>query len=207
VGAIDVITAAGVVTLNKPFQATMVENSFAPPAPAVTINPALKSMNNSIQVAPLATDDGQSLLKVAREAIKKYVNPSKAASDDNKDPATGGDSIDQIASVTQLRQATPVELLEVYEEFNSEPVKKTTYTNVSPTFYKLVQVGWVYSVLSEDKQQAATIWLPKDTQVQVVVFQNGMGDEYNFMDHKWTASGTGRPQGQIIISQQGAPPK
>lgn len=207
-GAIDVITSAGVVTMDKPFQATVVENSFAPPAPPVTINPALKGMNNNIQIAPLSTDDGQSLLKVARESIKKYVNPSKAASDDNKDPSLGtSDSVDQIASATQTRQATPAELLAVYSEYNTSAPKVTIYTNVSPTYHKLVQVGWVYSVLSEDKQQAATIWLPKNTQVEVVVFQNGIGDGYDFVDHKWTTTGTGRSQGSIIINQQGAPPQ
>lgn len=205
-GAIDVITAAGVVSLDKPFQATVVENAFTPPAPPVTINPALKGMNNSIQIAPLATDDGQSLLKVAREAVKKYVNPSKAASDDNKDPALGTeDSADQVASATQTRAATPAELLAVYVDFNNALPKQTIYTEVSPTYYKLVQVGWVYSIISEDKLQAATVWLPKDTQVEVTVFQNGIGSGYNFMDHKWTSGGTGRPQGSITINQQGAP--
>jgi hypothetical protein len=207
-GAIDVITAAGVVTLNQPFQATMVENSFAPPSAPVTVNPALKSLNNSIQIAPLATDDGQSLLKVARDSIKKFVNPSKAASDDNKDPSTGSsDSADAFIAATQLRQATPAELLQVFEEYNQEPPKVTIYTNVSPTYYKKVQVGWVYSIMSQDKQQAATVWQPKDSQAEIIVYQNGLGDGYDFMDHKWTTTGTGRPQGSIVITQQGTPPK
>lgn len=205
-GAIDVITAAGVVTLNQPFQATVVENAFAPPAPPVVVSPALKSMNNSIQIAPLSTDDGQSLLKVARDSIKRFVNPSRAAADDNKDPSLGtGDAVDQVVAATQLRQATPAELLEIYVDINAEQPKETIYTNVSPTYYKKVQVGWVYAIMSDDKQQAAVVWQPKDSQVEVVVYQNGLGNGYNFMDHKWTTGGTGRPQGQIIINQQGAP--
>ena len=36
-GAIDVITAAGIVTLTQPFQATMVENSYAPPVPCCVV--------------------------------------------------------------------------------------------------------------------------------------------------------------------------
>ena len=205
-GAIDVMTAAGVVSLTKPFQATIVENAFAPPAPPVTVNPAMKSLNNNIQIAPLETDDGQSLIQVARESLKKFTNPSKAAADDNKDPALGA-STEQVAVVTRPRQATPEELVQVYAEINGEEPKVTVYTNVSPTFRKLIQVGWVYARISEDKNQAVGVWSDKDTQAQVVSVQNGIIDVYNFMDAKWTTSGTGKPQGNITIIQNGAPPR
>jgi len=202
-GAIDVITASGVVTLNQPFQATVVENNFAPPAPPVVINPLMKALDNNVQIVPLETDDGQSLLQLARDSLKKFTNPSKAASDDNKDPDAGtNDSVEQV-TVAMLRPATPQELLDVFAEFNegSKPTE-TIYTNVSPTFKKNVQVGWVYTRLSDDKQQAITIWLEKGTEAQVVSVQNGLVDAYNFMDDKWTTSGTGRPQGNITVIQE-----
>ena len=202
-GAIDVITAAGVVTLNQPFQATVVENSYAPPAPPVTINPLMKALDNNVQIVPLETDDGQSLLQLARDSLKKFTNPAKAASDDNKDPDAGtNDNVEQVAA-SMLRQATPAELLEVYAEFNEGAAPpETVYTNVSPTFKKNVQVGWVYTRLSEDKQQAVTIWLEKNNEAQVISVQNGLVDVYNFMDDKWTTSGTGRPQGNIMVIQE-----
>ncbi len=201
-GAIDVITASGVVSLNKPFQATVVENAYAPPAPPVVINPSMKGMDNNIQISPLETDDGQSLINAAREALKKYINPAKAASDDNKDPNTGGDSTEEVA-VAVMRMPTQEELQELYAEFNDgQRPKETIYTNVSPTFKKNVQVGWVYSRISDDKNQLVVTWLPKDTEVQFVSVQNGMIDVYNFMDDKWTTSGTGRPQGNITVIQE-----
>ena len=201
-GAIDVMTAAGVVTLNKPFQATLVENAYAPPAPPVTINPSLKGMDNNIQIAPLETDDGQSLINAARESLKKFVNPAKAASDDNKEPNTGDDDTEEAAAST-IRLPTQEELQELYAEFNEGNLpKETIYTNVSPTFKKLVQVGWVYSRISEDKNQSVIVWLPKDTEAQIVSSQNGIVDAYNFMDDKWTTTGTGRPQGNITIIQE-----
>ncbi len=202
-GMIDVITASGVVTLDKPFQATVVENSYAPPSPPVTINPLMKSLDNNVQIVPLETDDGQSLLQLARDTLKKFTNPARAAGDDNKDPEAGtGDNVEQVAAV-MIRQATPQELLEVYAEFNegSKPAE-TIYTNVSPTFKKNVQVGWVYTRLSEDKQQAITVWFDKATESQIVSVQNGIVDVYNFMDDKWTTSGTGRPQGNITVIQE-----
>jgi hypothetical protein len=201
-GAIDVMTAAGVVTLDKPFQATMVENTYAPPAPPVTINPSLKGMDNNIQIAPLETDGGQSLIDAARESLKKFVNPAKAASDDNKEPSTGNDNTEEAATVI-IRLPSQDELQELYAEYNEgNRPKETIYTNVSPTFKKAVQVGWVYSRISEDKNQSVIVWLPKDTEAQLVSSQNGIVDVYNFMDDKWTASGTGRPQGNITIIQE-----
>lgn len=201
-GAIDVITASGVVSLNKPFQATVVENAYAPPAPPVVINPTMKGMDNNIQISPLETDDGQSLINAARESLKKYINPAKAASDDNKDPNTGEDSTEEVA-VAVMRMPTQEELQELYAGFNDgERPKETIYTNVSPTYKKNVQVGWVYSRISDDKNQLVVTWLPKDTEVQFVSVQNGIVDVYNFMDDKWTTSGTGRPQGNITIIQE-----
>lgn len=202
-GMIEVITASGVVTLNQPFQATVVENNFAPPAPPVTINPLMKTLDNNVQIVSLETDDGQSLLQLARDSLKKFTNPAKAASDDNKDPDAGtNDNVEQVAS-SLIRQATPQELLEVYEEYNegNQPAE-TVYTNVSPTFKKNVQVGWVYTRLSEDRQQAITVWFEKTTEAQIVSVQNGLVDVYNFMDDKWTTSGTGRPQGNITVIQE-----
>lgn len=202
-GAIDVITASGVVTLDKPFQATVVENNFAPPAPPVVINPLMKSLDNNVQIVPLETDDGQSILQLARDSLKKFTNPSRAASDDNKDPDAGtNDNIEQVAAAMP-RAATPQELLDVFAEFNegSIPVE-TVYTNVSPLFKKNVQIGWVYSRLSDDRQQAVTIWLDKGNEAQIVSVQNGLVDVYNFMDDKWTTSGTGRPQGNITVMQE-----
>jgi hypothetical protein len=201
-GAIDVITASGVVSLNKPFQATVVENAYAPPAPPVVINPTMKGMDNNIQISPLETDDGQSLIDAARESLKKYINPAKASSDDNKDPNTGGDSTEEVA-VAVTRMPTQDELQELYATFNDGQIpNETIYTNVSPTFKKNVQVGWVYSRISDDKNQVVVVWLPKDTEIQMISSHNGIVDVYNFMDDKWTTSGTGRPQGNITIIQE-----
>lgn len=202
-GEIDVMTAAGMVTLNQPFQATLVENSYAPPSPPVVISPSLSGMNNNIQISPLSTDDGKSLLDAARDSLKKYTNPAKAASEDNAEPDIGtSDSTEQVTS-SLIRQATPEELLEVYAMMNDgDKPRETIYTNVSPTFKKQLQVGWVYARSSDDKQQAAIIWLPRDTVAQVVTVQNGLPDVYNFMDHTWTTAGTGRPQGNITITQE-----
>lgn len=202
VGEIEVMTAAGVVTLNQPFQATLVENGYAPPAPAVTINPLQKTLDNNIQVSPLETDNGQSLINSARDALKKYVDPSKSASDDNEEPDLGEGSAEEIASAI-VRPATNEELISVYQQFNDGEVPaETIYTNVSPAYKKNVHIGWYYSRLSEDKQQGVTIFIEKDSEIEIISSQNSFVDSYNFMDDKWTTSGAGLPQGNITVIQE-----
>ena len=200
-GAIDVVTAAGVVQLNQPLQGTVVESSFTPPSPPTTVSLALRGTDNTLQISSPLTESGISLVEKARNDLKKYANPSKAASDSNENPDVGA-STEQIAAVT-VRLATPQEIENIYLEFNPDGLpKETIYTNISPTFKKNVQVGWVYTRLSDDKNQAVTIWLPKDSEAQIVSVQNGVADVYNLMDDKWTTSGTGRPQGNITVTQE-----
>lgn len=207
-GSIEVLTAAGVVTLSRPFQATMVENSFTPPAPPVKVNMTMKQVNNTLQISAPTTDSGDSLNKISKNALKLSLNPSQAAADANQDPDSGGDPFEEVAVLIAAKPATPDQLEQVYLENNATLPKQTIHTNVSPVLNKkLVQIGWAYSELSQDKEQAATVWLPLNTQVQVVVSQNGLVDSYNFMNQKWTNQGDGRPQGTITIVQNGAPNK
>ena len=207
-GSIEVLTAAGLVTLNQPFQATMVENSFAPPAPPVKVDMTLKQVNNSLQISAPTTANGASLAKLSKNSAKAANNPSQAAADNNADPDSGDFSFEEVIAAIQARQNTPDDLTRVYLDINGQLPKKLIYTNVSPVLNKkLVQVGWAYSLLSPDKLQAATVWLSKNTGVEVVVSQNGVVDSYNFANQKWTSQGDGRPQGMITIIQNGVPPK
>jgi hypothetical protein len=206
IGAIDVITAAGVVSMTQPFQTTVVENGFTPPSPPTVVNLSVKQLNNSLQISQPSASTGENVVTKARKDLKSKTNPSAAAADDNKDPESGGESL-EIASVaaTQTRQATPSELLDLYITNNGDEPAETVYTNVSPIYYKKVQVGWAYAVLSESKQEAAVVWLPKDSKVQVITIQDGIVNAYNFADQKWTTQGASRPSGTITISQSQAP--
>jgi len=207
-GSIEVLTAAGLVTLNQPFQATMVENNFTPPAPPVKVDMTLKQVNNSLQISSPTTTNGLSLAKLSKNSAKAANNPAQAAADNNADPNSDGFSIEEVAVALQTKQTAADTLTKVYVDINGEFPKKLIYTNVSPVLSKkMIQVGWVYSVLSPDKLQAATVWLPKNSEVEVVVSQNGIIDSYNFANQKWTTQGDGRPQGTITIVQNGAPPK
>jgi len=51
-GIIDVITDAGIVTLDKPFQATRVDSRSTPPTKPVTLNLSLDAMNGLLILSP-----------------------------------------------------------------------------------------------------------------------------------------------------------
>jgi len=204
-GAIDVITSAGVVTLNKPFQATLVQNSFIPPSPPLKISTALKALNNSIQLAPLNTDDGKSLIKFAKDAATKYSNPSKAASDSNKEPTTGSsDNADEAAIAAQQKTSENNKDNKETSDTKSTVSTKTIYTNVSPTYVKQVQEGWAYTRISSDKNQIVSVLVDLGSDAQVVSSQEGLIDFYNFVNSKYPTSGSGKPTGNINIIQNGA---
>jgi hypothetical protein len=165
----------------------MVENSYTPPLAPVKVNMTMRQVSNSLQISAPPTTTGENLAKISKSSATKANNPSQAAADANQDPDSGGFPFEEVAVALQSRQNTPDDLTRVYADINGELPKKTIYTNVSPVLNKkLVQVGWVYSALSPDKEQAATVWVPKDSGVQVVVSQNGVVDAYNFMNQKWT---------------------
>lgn len=202
-GEIEIVTAAGTVTLNQPFTASVVENNAQPPSPPAKVDLTLKQLDNSLQIAAPPSDTGDSLISRSRRDNKKATNPSAAAAADNADPDVGlKENVEQVASVI-IRQATQEELVVVYREFNegTEP-KETVYTKVSPAFKKQLQVGWYVSSLSDAKLQSADIYLPKDTRAQIILVQDGVVDSFNFADHKWPTSGTGMPNGNITLIQR-----
>lgn len=207
-GEIEVTTAAGVVLMNQPFQATVVENTFTPPSPPVIINISMSQLDNSMQVSAPPTTSGVSIVAQARSDLKAITNPAQASADGNAEPETGGQSLEQAAAVATLpdpeaaKQPTESQPSVEIPTTPKTPDKVTIYTNVSPTYEQQRLAGWAFSILSPDKRNAAGVFLPLDTEAQVTVTQDGSGATYNFSNHTWPESGTGRPNGNITIIQR-----
>ena len=107
-GAIEVATAAGVVKMDKPFQATVVETSSGPPSTPSVVSMEGRSADNNIQLSTPSLEGGANLLTQARKDIKNKVNPAGAAADNNQDPDTGTDDLNQVFAALQ-RTPTPSE--------------------------------------------------------------------------------------------------
>ena len=96
-GAIDVETPAGIVQLNRPYQATLVETLNGMPSPAVIVALNGMAIGNNLMVNPPRTTTGVSVIAAARAAAvatgdaKKGDNKDKKDEKDDKDDAKDGE--------------------------------------------------------------------------------------------------------------------
>jgi hypothetical protein len=90
-GAIDVETPAGIVKLNRPYQATLVETLNGMPSPAVIVALNGMAIGNNLMVNPPRTTAGVSVIAAARAAAEKTGDAKKG---DNKDKQDDKDDKD-----------------------------------------------------------------------------------------------------------------
>jgi hypothetical protein len=96
-GAIDVETPSGIVQLNRPYQATLVETLNGVPSPAVIVALNGMAIGNNLMVNPPRTTTGVSVVAAARAAAvatgdaKKGDNKDKKDEKDDKDDAKDGE--------------------------------------------------------------------------------------------------------------------
>jgi hypothetical protein len=81
-GAIDVETPAGIVKLNRPYQATLVETLNGMPSPAVIVALNGTAIGNNLMVSPPQTTTGVNVIAAARAAA---VATGDAKKEDKKD--------------------------------------------------------------------------------------------------------------------------
>jgi hypothetical protein len=84
-GAIDVETPAGIVKLNRPYQATLVETLNGVPSPAVIVALNGMAIGNNLMVSPPRTTTGLSVIAAARAAAEKTGDAKKSDNKDKKD--------------------------------------------------------------------------------------------------------------------------
>ena len=84
-GAIDVETPAGIVKLNRPYQATLVETLNGMPSPAIIVALNGMAIGNNLMVSPPKTTTGVSVIAAARAAAEKTGDAKKDGKKDDKD--------------------------------------------------------------------------------------------------------------------------
>lgn len=219
-GAIDVETPAGIVKLNRPYQATLVETLNGMPSPAVVVALNGMAIGNNLMVNPPKTATGVSVIAAARAAAEKTGDAKKDSRDkrDDKDDAKDSEK-QQVAgkqegasnrSQRQGRSANEGD----EDTANGTKVGVDTVSNKdalandvaatgdteNPYVKKLFkdksetqQVGWLYESLSPNSRNYANVVMPMNTQALVVVTQDMQTNSWNFS--------AGKPQGQIVINQ------
>jgi hypothetical protein len=97
-GAIDVETPAGIVKLNRPYQATLVETLNGMPSPAVIVALNGMAIGNNLIVNPPQTTTGVNVIAAARAAA---IATGDAKKDDKKDKRDEKDDKDDVKEERQ----------------------------------------------------------------------------------------------------------
>lgn len=197
-GTIDVTTAAGTVTLNKPYQATVVESNRMPPPAPITIKFSPTQVNNTnIQVSTPKTESGTSLIQAAREALKEsQKSPQEKSVENNNNPTSGISGVsDEQAEQVATQSSTIIQQTSNTQE---QSVQKTLQqllsesSHVTPIYKGQELVGWQYLNYSQSNTEQAWLKLPKDSLIQIIVVQDYIQDVYQFAN---------KPTGSITIRQ------
>jgi hypothetical protein len=220
-GAIDVETPAGIVKLNRPYQATLVETLNGMPSPAVIVALNGMAIGNNLMINPPRTTTGMNVIAAARAAAVATGDAKKSEGKkeekDDKDDAkdqekqtvaskqdSGSKSHKQSRSANEggesLETATKVGVDTVANKDTLVNEVASVSETENPYVKKLwkdksetQQVGWLYESLSPNSRNYTNVVMPLNTQVQVIVTQDMQTNSWNFSN--------GKAIGQIVINQ------
>lgn len=215
-GAIDVETPAGIVKMNRPFQATLVETMNAMPSPPITVNLAGSPIGNNLMISPPRTMSGMNIIMAARAAAEKTGDAKK---DDKKDRREDGKEDrddkghheEKTAKDQQDKNRQGQSELSASEDDSRRKqllVKETAGTDVGDTskenpYVKKIwkdksetqQIGWQYESLSINENNYTSITLPIDSKALVIVTQDRQTNAFNFNLQ------SSKSYGMIVINQ------
>ena len=221
-GAIDVETPAGIVQLNRPYQATLVETLNGMPSPAVVVALNGMAIGNNLMVNPPRTTTGVSVIAAARAAAVATGDAKKGDNKDKKDEKDDKDDAKEERQQAANKEGTGARASKQGRSANEgdedpenrtkvgldTPGNKDALANdvaaVSDTENPYVkklwkdksetqQIGWQYESLSPNSRNYANVVMPINTQVLVVVTQDMQTNSWNFS--------SGKAVGQIVINQ------
>lgn len=216
-GKIDVESGPMLVTMDRPYQATLVETAGAPPTPPITVNLFAAPIGNNLQIAPPKTMSGAPVVAAARAAAVAAGVPGAKKDDGKKDPKEEKeeakedgekvasaqaaekekrqdkekteDTKTSVAQVENKEEVAVAQTTEKKEEKEENIYVKKVWKDKSET----QQVAWTYESLSPNTRNYANVLLPLDTKVQVTVTQDMQSTTWIF--------GGAKAQGQIYINQ------
>ena len=208
-GAIDVETPSGTVSMNRPYQATIVETAGQAPLPPITVNLGGAPIGTNLLISPPKTIGGVSIVTAARAAAERTGDARRDDKKDDKDDTKDGEK-QQVASkqsddkqkqssqqsrettttVQQVIDTTKLDI-KVGDVGTENPNVKKVWKDKSET----QQVGWQYESLSSSGNNYANINLTMDTKALVIVSQDRIVDAFNFNTQST------KSYGLIVINQ------
>lgn len=210
-GKIDVESGPNIVSLDRPYQATLVETAGQAPTPPITVNLFGTAIGNNLQIAPPRTMGGASVVAAARAAAAATGVTREGKRDgDKEDKDDAKDSEKQQAVARQSEDKQKQAAAEANSSSKPQIVIDTAKLGVevgdvskeNPNVRKIwkdksetQQIGWQYESLSSNGNNYANIVLPIETKALVIVTQDRVTDAFNFN------SQSSKSYGLIVINQ------
>ena len=209
-GAIDVETPAGIVKMNRPYQATIVETAGQAPLPPITVNLSGAPIGTNLLISPPKTIGGVSIVAAAKAAAERTGDGKRDRDDkkDDKDDAKDSEKQQVASKQSDEKQkqnsqhsretTTTVQVIDtskldikVGDVGAENPNVKKIWKDKSET----QQVGWQYESLSANGNNYANVNLTMDTKALVIVSQDRVIDAFNFNTQST------KSYGLIVINQ------
>ncbi len=210
-GAIDVETPAGIVKMNRPYQATLVETAANPPSPPVVVNLNGMAIGNNLMINPPRTTSGLNVIHAARSAAEKTGDAKKDDKKNKRDEWEDKDEKEkeherQVAGKEEKQKSekegdenkkeqividTKKLDIEVGDTSKENPYVKKLWKDKSET----QQVGWGFEMLNPGGNNYANVTLPMDTKALVIVTQDRLTEAFNFNTQSTKSHGV------IVINQ------
>jgi hypothetical protein len=210
-GKIDVESGPNLVSMNRPYQATLVESAGQPPTPPVIVNLFGAAIGNNLHIAPPRTTSGASVVAAARAAaaatgvIREGRRDEKEDKEDHKEAeAKVASKQDRASGSTRSESSEDSETKIVRKkEDELETISSQTAAvseTENPNLFALYsdkaqtkQIGWMFESLSSSGRNYANVTQTMNSQVQVTITQDMQTVGHNFS--------TGRAIGSITITQ------
>lgn len=211
-GAIDVETPAGIVKMNRPYQATIVETAANPPTPPVIVALNGSPIGNNLMISPPKTPSGVNVIAAARQAAQATGDMKKDDKDKKEDKDDAKDSEKQHAVASKdshaeknkqesdndsnkfAKQEAPEDLISAQTTSRESSSENENVFKLYKDKSQTQQIGWQWEGLSQNGRNYTNVVLPMDTKVQVVVSQD-------MQVNSWIFATGGRAQGTITVVQ------
>jgi hypothetical protein len=213
-GAIDVDSGSGIVKMNRPYQATIVETSTMPPLPPIIVDLGNTPIGNNLMLSPLRTPGGISIQIAARSAAEKTGDARKRDDKEKKDDTDKkddntpslvenaavnsgnrrpGDSLNGDGSQGNIK-ITVESLKDTGVDVRDKSTGDEHFYSIYKDASKTQVIGQGYEVLSPSGHNYANVVQSLDSKAVIVVTQDRVVNAFDF-------SGTGKSTGSIVISQ------
>lgn len=213
-GAIDVDSGSGIVKMNRPYQATIVETSTMPPLPPIIVDLGNTPIGNNLMLSPLRTPGGITIQIAARSAAEKTGDARKRDDKDKKDDTDKkddntpslienaavnsgnrrpGDSLNSDESQGKIK-ITADSLKDAGVDVRDKSTGDEHFYSIYKDASKTQVIGQGYEVLSPSGHNYANVVQSLDSKAVIVITQDRVVNAFDF-------SGTGKSTGSIVISQ------